>query len=334
MRFSVTCAAVLCVAGLMPSAALAQYPLEATADIIDGVAWVGNQCPAQRTEIVAGAIAGINALPERSGRATLSAGIDSFDTAVADLMARPEEAANAQAITAAALNGALTVVDPRASYIDVRAFRATERETAGTPKPPAVQWRHEGHAGIITVSQLTEDSARKAAEAVRTLRQEADAPKGYVIDLRGNGGGLLWQVPEVAGVFIGAAQAGSVEPSDTCFAQEGMKLTPAKGARDETAGAPVVVLIDRGTASGAELIAAALKDVRGSVLIGERSYGRDNVDTVQLANARMAMRIPTGRLVGPKGRSLKGGLTPDIATPARTEDADPALKAALDLLAR
>jgi carboxyl-terminal processing protease len=134
---------------------------------------------------------------------------------------------------------------------------------------------------------------------------------GYIIDLRSNPGGLLDQAVEVSDVFLNRVEVVSQRGRDKrdierYFAQPG----------DMAAGLPIVVLVDSGSASAAEIVAGALQDHHRALVMGERSFGKGSVQTLIPLDDTTALRLTTARYYTPSGRSVQeGGIEPDIAVP-------------------
>jgi carboxyl-terminal processing protease len=136
-------------------------------------------------------------------------------------------------------------------------------------------------------------------------------PLGYVLDLRSNPGGLLDQAISLSDAFL---ERGEI------VSQRGRKkgdieryyAKPGDAAR----GLPVVVLVDAGSASAAEIVAGALQDHHRALVMGERSFGKGSVQTLLPLSSNTALRLTTARYFTPSGRSVQeGGITPDIAVP-------------------
>lgn len=196
----------------------------------------------------------------------------------------------------------------------------------------AVSWRLERGAAIIRMRSIPDDGVRALRDAIRDIRDER--PSGYILDLRGNQGGVLDDVVDVADQYIDGGLITTIRPFSDCHDEEA-QVHRAHG-RDETRGARLVVLIDENTASGAELIAAALKERREAILIGQRSAGVARVFTViPMTGGRDGfLKLSTGVMTSPSGATWdQTGLTPDIVTEPRTEASDPAMEQALALLA-
>lgn len=196
-----------------------------------------------------------------------------------------------------------------------------------------VTWRVEGTVGVITLESFPENSAVAVRNAIREIRHEAHTPTGYIVDLRGNSGGLLDQVIEAADHFIDGGAVTIVRAVSECYTDAAQTYNARR--RDETRGATLVVLIDHVTASGAELLAATLKDRRNATLIGEQSFGNALIHTViPMQGGRDGfLKLNTGMLTDPSGGTWnETGLTPDIVTAPRTDASDPALDRAIALL--
>ncbi|MGH6781671.1 MAG: S41 family peptidase, partial [Sphingomonadaceae bacterium] len=136
-------------------------------------------------------------------------------------------------------------------------------------------------------------------------------PLGYVVDLRSNPGGLLDQAIEVSDAFLDRGEIVSQRGREKAdierwYARPG----------DFAHGLPIVVLIDAGSASAAEIVAGALQDHRRGLVMGERSFGKGSVQTLLPLTEESALRLTTARYFTPSGRSVQeGGIQPDIKVP-------------------
>jgi carboxyl-terminal processing protease len=135
-----------------------------------------------------------------------------------------------------------------------------------------------------------------------------DKLKGYVVDLRNNGGGLLDQAIAVTDSFLDRGEIVSTRgrnPDDT------QRHNARTG--DLTNGKPLIVLINGGSASASEIVAGALQDHRRATLLGSRSFGKGSVQTVIPIGAFGALKLTTARYYTPSGRSIQAkGIAPDI----------------------
>lgn len=172
-----------------------------------------------------------------------------------------------------------------------------------------------GNIGYIRVSQFTEETEARMHEAFDKLKAQADAKgaggklQGLVLDLRSDPGGLLNQAIAVSDDFIPEGQIVSIRARDPHEDQR----WDARGT-DMTNHLPIVVLIDGGTASAAEIVAGALQDHRRAVLLGTKSFGKGSVQTIFPFPGYGAVRLTTARYYTPSGRSIQGlGIVPDIA---------------------
>lgn len=170
-----------------------------------------------------------------------------------------------------------------------------------------VQWRLEGDFGYLRIASFTENTAEEVEDAMREIRQHLGGRlAGLIIDLRNNPGGLLVESVAVSDAFI---ESGDI------VSTEGRKSTQRYRATvgDIAAGLPIAVLINKGSASAAEIVAGALKDHDRAVLVGGRSYGKGTVQTVIPMGHGTAMKLTTARYFRPFGDSVDGGIRPDVA---------------------
>ena len=178
---------------------------------------------------------------------------------------------------------------------------------------PAVRSEVRDRVGILTVTTFNRNTTEAAQRAMADIeRQLGGPPLGYILDLRSNPGGLLDQAVGLSDLFL---ERGEV------VSQRGRRRSDIERyyARpgDSAKGRPVIVLVDAGSASAAEIVAAALQDHRRAVVMGERSFGKGSVQTlIPLGRGETALRLTTARYFTPSGRSVQeGGITPDIEVP-------------------
>lgn len=161
----------------------------------------------------------------------------------------------------------------------------------------------------LRVSQFQSETGADLRRSVERLRTENGATfKGAVLDLRSNPGGLLTSAVEISDAFLDAGTIvttrGRIKEADMSF-----RATPG----DLLDGAPLVVLIDNGTASAAEIVAGALKDNHRALLMGRRSFGKGSVQTVLPLDETHAVKLTTARYYTPSGISIQAaGIQPDI----------------------
>jgi len=192
-----------------------------------------------------------------------------------------------------------------------------------------------GRYGYLRVTHFTDATPRDFDRALAGL-QSAAPLRGLVLDLRGNPGGVLESSVSVADEFL---DSGVIVRAEGRTAESRFVLRATEG--DALRSAPLVVLIDRGSASGAEIVAGALRDHGRATLMGERTFGKGSVQTVMpLANGQ-ALKLTTSRYYTPSGSSLhERGLEPDVSLAdalhgderATAIAADPAVQAALQYL--
>ena len=164
--------------------------------------------------------------------------------------------------------------------------------------------------GYVRLSQFTEQADSGIRAAVKALaKQTANGKlKGLILDLRNDPGGLLDQAVAVGSDFI---DQGEIVSTRARHAEDSQRWD-AKGT-DILNGAPLVVLINGGSASASEIVAGALQDHQRAILLGDRSFGKGSVQTVKPLPGNGAMRLTTARYYTPSGRSIQGlGITPDV----------------------
>ena len=183
-------------------------------------------------------------------------------------------------------------------------------------KVESVTGRLEGDFGYLRISTFNENTGRELTETIERLKREKPGLKGYVLDLRNNGGGLLTAAIDVSDAFL---ERGEIV-SQRGRKPEDIERYAAKPG-DLTGGLPVVVLINYGSASASEIVAGALKDQERATVVGLTSFGKGSVQTVIPLRGGQdgALSITTARYYTPSGRSIqKIGIEPDLEV-ARSE---------------
>ena len=180
-----------------------------------------------------------------------------------------------------------------------------------------VRFEARGNVGVIRVSSFNRQTGEAVRMGIGTLAKQIGPDlAGYVLDLRSNPGGLLDQAIEVADAFMNRGEI----VSQRGRGRNDVERYFARGT-DLTGGQPVVVLIDEGSASAAEIVAGALQDHRRALVIGQRSFGKGSVQTLIPLSPETGLRLTTARYYTPAGRSVQEeGIVPDIAVPQLTDE--------------
>ena len=175
-----------------------------------------------------------------------------------------------------------------------------------------VKWEVKDGIAIIDINTFSGNAAEETPAAMMAANQATGGrPLGYIVDLRSNPGGLLDQAVEISDVFLNRGEIVSQRGRE----KADIERYYAK-AGDMAQGAPIIVLVDAGTASAAEIVAGALQDQRRALVMGEKSFGKGSVQTVVQTGPRSALRLTTARYYTPSGRSVQaGGIDPDISVP-------------------
>jgi len=174
--------------------------------------------------------------------------------------------------------------------------------------------------GYIRLTQFGERTTDEFDAALKKLAGQG--MKGLVLDLRNNYGGLLDAAVETAGKFVPAGTV--IVSTEGRYAAKDRANFQAHG-RERYLDLPLVVLINERSASGAEIVAGALKDLRRAVLIGETTFGKGSVQTVQPVdlnvNPPIAVKMTTAKYYTPSRNIIHGvGISPDISAPVSIED--------------
>jgi carboxyl-terminal processing protease len=162
-----------------------------------------------------------------------------------------------------------------------------------------------GYIRIAAFQEKTSDDLRKE---LRELGAKLNPMKGLILDLRNDPGGLLTQAIEVSDIFLKSGVIVSTRGRVKSMETKAM----AKNDGDEIT-CPIVVLVNEGTASAAEIVAGALQDNGRALVVGAQTFGKASVQTVIPLEDGSALKLTTARYYTPKGRSIQAeGITPDI----------------------
>jgi carboxyl-terminal processing protease len=174
--------------------------------------------------------------------------------------------------------------------------------------------------GYIRISQFQIATSKDFASAMTDLREQANgALKGLVLDLRNNPGGVLQTSVAVADTFL---EDGLIVYTEGRLASSHLKYRAS--GDDMLQGAPLVVLINKGSASAAEIVAGALQDHHRATLLGTTSYGKGSVQSVMPLSGDRAVKLTTAYYYTPNGRSIHNiGIEPDVTfSPELTDEFD------------
>lgn len=164
--------------------------------------------------------------------------------------------------------------------------------------------------GYVRISSFQSGTGESLLDSLAQLKKDnAGALKGLVLDLRNNPGGVLNAAVEVSDAFLKSGlivyTKGRIENSEMRF---------NASSDDLLNGAPMVVLINAGSASASEIVAGALQDQKRAVIMGEKSFGKGSVQTILPTSNGAAVKLTTARYYTPSGRSIQAeGIEPDIA---------------------
>ncbi|WP_395629512.1 S41 family peptidase [Sphingorhabdus sp.] len=182
-----------------------------------------------------------------------------------------------------------------------------------------VRWEVKNRIGVISITGFSEQTGADVVAAVSGIKKSLGGnPLGYIIDLRSNPGGILDEAVSVSDAFLSSGEIVSERGRDKSDIQRWWAERAVPG--DVTGGAPIIVLVDAGSASASEIVAGALQDHHRGLVMGERSFGKGSVQTVLPLTRDTGLRLTVARYHLPSGRSVQeGGIKPDIRVPQLTD---------------
>ena len=163
--------------------------------------------------------------------------------------------------------------------------------------------------GYVRVNQFTDTTARELARAIDDLQEEAGGMlDGLVLDLRNNPGGVLDAAVDVSDLFL---DTGVIVTADGRTTESRFRRAAHRG--DVLDGAPLILLVNEGSASASEIVAGALQDNGRALVVGTTTFGKGLVQTVVPLSKGRAIKLTTSRYFTPSGDSINGkGITPDV----------------------
>jgi carboxyl-terminal processing protease len=167
---------------------------------------------------------------------------------------------------------------------------------------------YDDRIGYIRITSFQEKTVNDLRKALKDLDGPSQSLKGLVLDMRNNPGGLLNQAVEISDCFLKSgvivSTKGKTRNLENTFS--------ARDGGDEPT-CPIVVLVNEGTASAAEIVSGALRDNRRAIIVGVRTFGKGSVQTVIPLEDGSALKLTTAKYYTPSGRSIQAeGITPDI----------------------
>ncbi len=162
--------------------------------------------------------------------------------------------------------------------------------------------------GYFRISFFHRDTATNLGEALESIRQDGTVLRGLIIDLRNNPGGVLQPAVEMADGFL---DEGLIVTTRGRNATTQMEFSASEG--EWLPGVPLIVLVDRGSASASEVLAGALQDHGRALIVGERTFGKGSVQSVLPLRNGSGVKLTTARYYTPSGRSIQAkGILPDL----------------------
>jgi carboxyl-terminal processing protease len=167
----------------------------------------------------------------------------------------------------------------------------------------------EGSNGYFKVTQFHRASAVDLEAALESISNDGTELKALVIDLRENPGGVLQQAVAMADGFLDSGLIVSTRGRNSTM-QLAFRAQPGQWLPADT---PVMLLVDRGTASASEVLAGALQDNGRALIVGERTFGKGSVQSVLPLRNGAGIKLTTARYYTPSGRSIQAeGIQPDV----------------------
>jgi len=214
----------------------------------------------------------------------------------------------------------LLVQGPEGTQVDLLVLHEGETEPElisiirAVIEVPSVEFEMREEFAYIVITNFSERTAAELLTVIETINQQG--AEGIILDLRGNPGGLLETVVDVASFFL--REGVVVDVVDSKGNHDVYSVRPGGITTD----LPMVVLVDEYSASGSEVLAGALQDYGRAVIAGTTTFGKGSVDILRRLGDGSGLYITNARWLTPKGRLIEGeGIYPDYELELEGEDA-------------
>ncbi|MDJ0620002.1 MAG: S41 family peptidase [Calothrix sp. MO_192.B10] len=162
----------------------------------------------------------------------------------------------------------------------------------------------QGLIGYIRLNQFSANATKEMRDAIKDL--ERKKVEGYVLDLRGNPGGLLYSSVEIARMWL---DKGTIVATKSRFGEREREVARGRALTNK----PMVILVDKGSASASEILSGALQDNKRAILIGSKTFGKGLVQSVRPLDDGSGVAVTIAKYFTPKGRDInKQGIAPDV----------------------
>jgi carboxyl-terminal processing protease len=170
--------------------------------------------------------------------------------------------------------------------------------------------------GYLRLRAFNEQSSKQLIKKINNLKKTKKNLNGYILDLRNNPGGLLSQAIKITDLFLDSGEIVSTRGRE----KNDIKIYTARKG-DVLKGKPLIVLINRGSASASEIVSGALKDHKRAILLGEKTFGKGSVQSIIPLKDRGAIRLTIAKYYLPSGKSISQiGVEPDITVKEKKEN--------------
>ncbi|GAB1542054.1 S41 family peptidase [Scytonema sp. NUACC21] len=183
-------------------------------------------------------------------------------------------------------------------------FRITRAKIEIHPVEFSTKQSPVGNIGYIRLKQFSANAAKEMQQAIRSLENKQVA--GYIVDLRNNPGGLLFSSVEIARMWL---NNGTIVSTKDRFAEVEREVANGRALTNK----PLVILVDKGSASASEILSGALQDNKRAVLVGSQTFGKGLVQSVRPLDDGSGIAVTIAKYFTPNGKDInKAGIHPDV----------------------